>query len=138
MDIRKLTGSQYLAAVEFGGAEPTFTIADAKLEDFETDDNGVKKVERKGVVAFKETPRKWVINVTNAQLVAAMFGRETKAWTGKRVTLYAAPSKAALAIGGVAIRVRGSPDISAPVAATVRLARKKPQEFTLAKTEAKP
>lgn len=137
MDIRKLTGSQYLAAVEFNGAEPTFTISDAKLEDFESDDNGVKKVERKGVVSFAETPRKWVINVTNAQLIAAMFGRETKGWQGKKVTLFAAASKAALAIGGVAIRVRGSPDIPGSIQATVRLARKKPQEFTLQKTGGK-
>lgn len=40
------------------------------------------------VVAFQETDKTLVLNKTNATTISKLYGDETDAWPGKRITLY--------------------------------------------------
>jgi hypothetical protein len=131
VDYRTMFESDYLTATEFKGRTPTFTITGVALKKLPNPETGEERT--KGVIAFREVPKGWVMNRTNAQCLAAMFGGDTEAWVGKRVTLHAVevqvgPKK------DMGIRVVGSPDIEKPVVATIVLPRKKPRPMTLAPT----
>lgn len=120
----------YLAAVEFGNRQFTAEIESVKLVKLEAEDGSQKD---KGVVYFKGHDRGWVLCKTNAMCVAAMFGDDTSAWVGKSVTLYSTMVQ----VGREkkpGIRVKGSPDLSAPVQCEVRLPRKKPFKVPLVPT----
>lgn len=132
MDASLLHPSRFLKAAEFKGKDVTYTVRAVEIEELESDD-GKKKT--KGIMSFVETGKQLVINRTNSDCFKAMFGRETDNWVGKRVTFWPAPyfdsfSKEHM----VAVRVRGSPDITAPVSATIKLARKKATTVTMQKT----
>jgi len=128
MDFDKLFPGRFMKATDFNGKDVTLTISGVVVEELE----GERKKEVKGLISFKETTKALVLNKTNGLCLKAMFGRETDAWVGKRVTLWPAPIQ--FEDNDIAIRVRGSPDIAAPVTFTLKLAKKKPREVTLAKT----
>ena len=122
--------SAYIAAVEFGGKEPTLVIESVKLEGVADDKGAVKD---RWAVRFRGTPRAWLLNLTNAQLLAAMWGRDTDGWVGHAVTLCAVPVRfGAETVDG--IRVKGSPELTAPKAVEVKLPRKRPQTVRLVPT----
>lgn len=77
--------SEYLSAVEFRGKEYTLTIKSVSKEDLQM--KGGKK-EKKPVVFFMETPKKLVLNKTNADSIASMYGTDALQWKGRRVTFY--------------------------------------------------
>lgn len=132
MDASLLHPSRFLKAAEFKGKDVTYTVRAVELEELESDD-GKKKT--KGIMSFVETGKQLVINRTNSDCFKAMFGRETDNWVGKRVTLWGAPYFDSFTKENiVAVRVRGSPDIAAPVSATIKLARKKASTVTMQKT----
>ena len=136
MDAALLHPSRFLKSAEFKGKDVTYTVRAVELEELESDD-GKKKT--KGVMSFVETGKQLVINRTNSDCFKAMFGRETDNWRGKRVTFWAAPFYDSFTKENTtAVRVRGSPDISAPVSATIKLARKKPTTVMLVKTGGAP
>jgi hypothetical protein len=121
----------FLSAAQLEGKSATVAIADVKMVDLM--DEKTKKVSPRPVVFFNGTARGWILNRTNASAIAAMFGLETNAWAGKRVTLYAAdvqfgPER----VKGV--RVAGSPDLAADLTFELKLPRKKAQKVTLTKT----
>jgi hypothetical protein len=128
MDFDKLFPNRFLKAGEFQGRDVTMTIASVALEEMD----GVKGKETKAIVSFKERPKQLVLNKTNALCLKAMFGRETNAWVGKRVTMWPAPIQ--FEDHDLAIRFRGSPDLEAPVTFELKLARKKPRPMTMQKT----
>jgi hypothetical protein len=120
----------YITAVEFGDKVPTLTIADVRMVKLEQDDGRQKD---KGVIFFSETERGWVLCKTNAMCLAAMFGDDTSAWVGKRVTLVSQMVN----VGREkkpGIRVKGSPDIKGNVNAEIKLPRKKPFAMQLVPT----
>ena len=130
MDYRSLFKGSYLAAIEFGGRTPTMTIANVKIVALEGEDG---KSKDRGVVYFSETDRGLVLCKTNAILIAGMFGNDTDAWVGKRITMHA--TEVALGRDRVlGIRVKGSPDIAAPVDVTVKLPKKKAAIVRMEKT----
>lgn len=122
----------YIAAVEMEEGKPlTLTITGIDFRSM-FDEKKKGNIE-KAVVSFREEERGWVINKTNAQLVAAMFGPETNDWRGKRVTI----ERQQVRLGGKmtpGIRVIGSPDLNSDITATVDLPRKRPQEVRLRRT----
>jgi len=140
MDYRAMFKGEYVAAAEFQGKEPTLTIKSLALVTMVEAPKAKGEEERtrqKGVVHFEETDRGWVMNRTNAESLAAMFGPETSAWIGKRVKLAAVQVQFGKErVPG--IRVVGSPDISAPVAFELKLPRKRPVEVTLLATGGAP
>lgn len=87
-DFRSMYDSNYLYAFDLKGRDVTVTIksvAAAKVR------NADKKEQKKPIVFFRESkdPRGLVLCKTNGKTVAAMYGNDTDAWIGKRVTLFA-------------------------------------------------
>ncbi len=131
MDYRALFKGSYLAAVEFNGRTPTFTIKAVQVVTMEDDKGGS---EDRGVVFFTETDRGLVLNKTNAILIAAMFGNETREWHGKRITLHSVPVKFGReTVPG--IRVLGSPDIGGPLSVPVKLPKRRAKDVRLERTQ---
>ncbi len=131
MNFKLLNPSKYLSGVDLP-ADATFTIKAVSLSDLEGE-NG--KTERRGTIALLETDKPWLSNVTNSKCLAAMFGDETDRWVGKRVVVF---QERVLAFGEwvPGVRVRGSPDLAAPVSVSVKLRKKKTQTLTMLKTGA--
>lgn len=114
--------SNYVSAVEFGDANPTLTIESITLEEL-ADDGGKSK--KRWIGRFVGKTKGWVINRTNAELLAALFAStETNDWIGKRVTLGSETVylKGAPVPG---IRVKGSPDLKQPLEVALKLPKKK-------------
>lgn len=130
MNFKLMFKGDYIKAVEFNGKVPTMTIASVKIMPLEGD----KGVKDKGVISFRETDRGMVLCRTNAESIAAMFGPETDAWVGKRVTLFEDKTvkMGRDVVGG--IRVKGSPDITAPISFELRLPKRKPLTLTMVPT----
>lgn len=135
---------KFLKAGEFQGKDVTLTISGVRRETFETEDeNGKKgKTEKKAILSFAPTaagrppPKEIVLNKTNGLCLKAMFGRDTGAWIGKRVTFFPTLVKA-WGAQELAIRVRGSPDIAQNFTFKLKLPRKKDIPTTMTKTEPK-
>jgi hypothetical protein len=131
MDWKLLFKGDNISAVEFLGKTPTLEIVDVKLCKLQQEDGREKD---KGIVHFRETDRGWVLNRTNATCLAAMFGRDTDSWKGKRVTLFAADVQFGKErIPG--IRVKGSPDIAEAIEVEVKLPRRRPVKMTMQVTK---
>ena len=127
-----LNPGEYIKAAEMGGKPVTMRIASIDRADFISEDDG--HTEKRGVVCFVETDRKWVLNTTNIKLLAAMWPNLEDA-IGKRVTLV--PEQVQFGRETVeGIRVKGSPDIAGDIKATVKLPRRKATTRTLTKTGA--
>lgn len=132
LDFDQLFPARFLKAGQFGGKDVTLQISKVTLEELP----GKNGPEMRGILSFEKTPKQLVLNKTNGLSLKAMFGRDTGAWVGKRVTFYPAPIQ--FEDNDLAIRVRGSPDIAANVTFELKLARKKPRSVTLLKTGGKP
>ncbi len=52
------------------------------------------KADRKPLVHFRGKQKPLALNRTNAATIAGMYGKETKAWVGKRVELYPTTTQA--------------------------------------------
>lgn len=126
LDYDQLFPSRFLKAGEFQGKAVTLTITNVMLEDLPQEKGGDRA---KGIICFAEAKKQLVLNRTNGECIKAMFGRDTDAWKGKRITLYPAPYE-----GDIAIRVKGSPDIAASMTVEIKLPRKRPYNVTLEKT----
>ncbi len=136
MDAALLHPSRFLHSQEFKGKDVTLTIARIEMEELE-DENNKKKM--KGVISFQESPKLLVINRTNSDCLKGMFGRETDAWIGKRITFYPAPFYNNFTKEHTTcIRVKGSPDLKEAVTVTVALPRKKPVQVKMVKTGGAP
>ena len=83
--------TDYLAAAEFRGKDVTLTIKSVSMEDLPI--AGRSDKERRPVVRFEETPKKLVLNKTNAKSIAKLHGPQTSDWCGERVTLYPTTTK---------------------------------------------
>lgn len=118
MDYDILFPGRFLKAGEFQGRDVTLTITEITTEELPQDKGGDRV---RGIIAFQETKKKLVLNRTNGECLKTLWGRETNDWIGHKVTLYPAEYQ-----GDVAIRVKGSPDISEAVDAEIKLPRKRP------------
>lgn len=119
MDFDLLYPSRFVKAADLGGKDVTKTIRAVKVEELGEGDQKKGKV----VVTFDDSKKQWVMPRTCGEALKLMFGRETNAWIGKRVTLF---SKMVDSFGDEvpAVRVRGSPDISKRLTADVQRGRK--------------
>lgn len=130
---------QFIKAGEFGTGEfpmqPTWTISRVALEKLESismndTDGAAGKLKTKGIIYFKEIGTGWVLNRTNILCLVEMWGTDTDAWVGKRVTLYRADVRVGAKMD-VGIRIKGSPDITKEVTVMVKLPRRKPIPMTM-------
>lgn len=118
VDWDELYPARFLKAGELKGKRVTLTIADVDTDMLVSDD-GKEKI--KGFLTFKESPKQVVLNKTNGLCLRTMFGRKLSEWLGKRIILF--PDKWN---GEDCIRIWGSPDITEPLDAEVKLPRRKP------------
>lgn len=94
--------NQFLSAVEFKGRDVTLTIKSISKSDLQLKGGGKQ---RKPVITFEETDKKLVLNVTNSDSIAQLYGFQAADWVGKRITLF--PTTATFGRDTVdAIRVR--------------------------------
>lgn len=82
--------NDYVSAAEFAGKDYTLTIREVKIEGVQTDDGK----ESKPVLFFVETKKKLILNRTNSESIATMYGGAVEGWPGKRITLFPATTSA--------------------------------------------
>ena len=129
----------YITAAELVGKEPTLTISRVTLEKVESlkvnDDSGGGKMKDRVIVYFKESrgDRGWLLNRTNAECIKELWGRETDAWVGHKLTLFTTNVRVGPKVEP-GIRVKGSPELDKPLTFDLRLPRKKPMPMTLVPT----
>ena len=83
---------------------------------------------------FDETPKKFPAVKTNGVCARAMFGDESDAWAGRKITLYPAPDASGLSDDGLCVRVKGSPELKTKLVFTAQIGRTK-KTFTLVPTD---
>lgn len=127
IDFDELFPGRFIKAGEFKGKDVTLTIDKIHLEDLPQDKGGEKT---RGIISFRESKKQWVLNRTNAECLKAMWGRDTKDWIAKRVTLF--PTMVQVRGGKeLAVRVKGSPMLTETLEFEITLPRKKPVAYRL-------
>ncbi len=82
--IDQLFPSKWLKSSDLGSSARTATISRI---DFELVGN---EKEKKAVVSFHNTTKRLILNRTNAQILANLYGSKVLGWVGKRIILYSA------------------------------------------------
>ena len=113
MDINAVFPSKYLKASDLQGRECAVTIDSVTTEDVagqgEPDDH-------KPILWFEKATKGFVLNKTNANTIAGMYGPETDNWVGRTITLF--PTQTDFQGKQVAcVRVRLPQAATVPVAA---------------------
>jgi hypothetical protein len=116
MNLRELYPSRFIASEDFHDKPVTLTIDHVAVEQVGHGNDKESKV----IAYFKEKskttkePIQLVLPATNAQRIAAMFGKEANDWTDHKVTLGVEMVES---FGEIvpAVRVLGSPEITAPI-----------------------
>lgn len=94
--------SKYLCHADLAGADLTLTIGRLEKQELVMKGGGKKT---KWIMAFRDHAKELVLNQTNAESIAHMYGIKAEAWIGKRVTFF--PTRAKFGKDMVdAIRVR--------------------------------
>lgn len=132
MHFDEMYPGRFVKAADFRGLDVTYTVKAVQLDKLE----GNKGVQTKGILSFHETEKQLALNKTNGLCIKSMFGAQTDAWVGKRVTFY--PANIQFEDTDIAVRVRGSPDIAAQITFELKLPRKKPKTTVLQKTGGTP
>jgi len=81
MNYDEMYPSRYLRPSDLGGREARVTINDVTTE--------LVGGERKNVMAFAGKNKQLVLNKTNANAIMRVHGKETDAWIGKELILFA-------------------------------------------------
>lgn len=132
MDYDELFPGRFLKSGEFKGRDVTLVIKGIRTEELPETSGGVRV---RGIIAFGGTKKELVLNKTNGECLKALFGRDTAAWLGKRITFFPAPyTDHTTGEVGTCIRVRGSPELSADRTIEIRLPKKKPFAWHLRAT----
>lgn len=84
-DYRSMFDRDYLGVWDLQGRDVTVRIARVVAGTL-TAPGGRKS--KKPVVYFEKTEKGLALNKTNAKTIAGMYGNDTSAWIGKRITLY--------------------------------------------------
>jgi len=85
MHYKLMFPSRYLDAATLQGRDVVVEIESVKMETLEGD-KGEK--DSKPCVRLKGKKKLWVLNKTNAKIIARLYGTEVDGWRGKSVTLY--------------------------------------------------
>ena len=112
MNVHDLFPTRFIAAADLNGKSFTLTIRNVTLEDMQSHDN---KTVTKPVAWFTNAAKGMVLNRTNTMVIADLYGPETDAWAGKRITIYATQVRA---FGKMEPAIRVRPEVPAPPKAT--------------------
>jgi hypothetical protein len=134
----ELYPGRFIRAADLGKTKPVYTIDRVLADDLEGD----RGAERKVIVVFREIAQAWVLSKINGTCLLAMFGRDVRAWSGKRVCLYATdqlmPMPTAKGDDRFCIRVYGSPDLTADLSVEFKVPKRKPILMTMKAPSKKP
>ena len=121
MSFDDLYPSRFLKASDLKGRDVTKTIRTVTLEEL----GEAKDAKPKVIITFEGAKKQWVVPRTCGEALKAMFGAKDVdvTWPGKRVTLFA---RVVDSFGGEveAVRVRGSPDITRRIQASIQRGQK--------------
>jgi hypothetical protein len=112
--------SDYLGAPHLRGMEVTLVISRVRLPELKMVKPGMRpQKKRKLVIEFDALkgrsdgmPYQWIVNKTNADVIATLYGPAPRDWVGKRITIWPDPNvdqpsrDGKRHIKGPAIRVR--------------------------------
>lgn len=85
-DVRKLYDKAYIYSYDLEGRDVTVTI-ESVVGGTLVGTGGTKN--KKPIVKFKGTEKGLALNITNARVIAGLYGGfESEQWIGKRITLY--------------------------------------------------
>lgn len=90
MHYKLMFPSNYLSAADLQGKEVEVEIESVNVEEL-TMVGGRKN--KKAVVKFKGAKKAFVMNKTNAVVIAGKHGNETDNWIGKKIRLFATQTK---------------------------------------------
>lgn len=76
--------SAYLSWSDLGGHDFVVTIAGIKRGEVKSE----KGTSVKAIVSLTEFSKPMVVNRTNAKRIAALYGKDTDAWIGRRITIF--------------------------------------------------
>jgi hypothetical protein len=82
--VDELFPSRWIKSSDIGSTAKIATISKIDFELVGQDQ------EKKAVVSFQNTTKRLILNKTNAQTLANLYGKEIMSWVGKRITLYCA------------------------------------------------
>ena len=86
MDVRKLYDKDYVYAYDLEGKDATVTIE--RVTGGTLIGTGGKS-SKKPVLFFKGTKKGLALNITNARVIAGLYGGfDSESWLGKKITLY--------------------------------------------------
>src|SRR3990172_5005194 len=77
--------SKYIDAATLEGHDVVVEIESVRMETLEGE-KGEK--DTKPVVRLKGKKKLWVLNKTNAKIIARLYSNDVDGWIGKRITLY--------------------------------------------------
>ena len=86
---REFFAGDYVSWPELKMKDVTLTIRSFSHEDVRMP--GGKK-EKRPVISFLEAEKKWIVNKTNARIIASLHGDIVQQWVGKKITLYPDPN----------------------------------------------
>jgi hypothetical protein len=98
-DFDDLYGNKYYSVSDLHGQTPHHRIGKVVLAELKEKDGSTK---RKYLIYFEGVEKALVLNKTNAQKLAAAFGKDYSKWIGKEVELYAEMT----GLGKEGVRVR--------------------------------
>lgn len=81
MNLDDIFASKYLRAADLKGRDVPVTIASCELQK-------LPKGEQKLALYFKGKEKGVLLNKTNANRIAAMYGKDTDKWIGKDIVLF--------------------------------------------------
>lgn len=117
-----VSSSETLSAEDLAGRTITAKIESVKGGQFEGEDGGKAKTDRVALIAFVGKEKKMAANTINCTLIEAMWGPEVEGWAGHLLTI--GPDKVEVAgsfFGQPCIRVKGSPELKAPMTVEIQL-----------------
>lgn len=83
---KKMMDNKYIYACDLDGKDVTLTID--RVEAGVLDDKRKGKTAKKPFCFFRKAEKPLVLNATNCKTIAGMYGNDTDAWVGRRITLY--------------------------------------------------
>ena len=84
-DYRKMFDSEYIASWDLDD-DTTLTIE--KVVAGEVGGHQGNEKQKRPIMYFEGAKKGMVVNKTNAKTVAGLYGNDTEAWIGKKITLY--------------------------------------------------
>lgn len=84
-DFRTMYDKEHIGAWDLDGREVTVTIESVKAGKL-VGQNG--KADKKAIIKFVGKEKTFACNITNARIIAGMYGTKVEDWAGKRIAIY--------------------------------------------------